>query len=243
MSPKERIGLACLIGLLLFAFSYIGGRHLRQPAPIVFQGSPSKQQSAAQSLSRVNQPITDSDPVVDVVGAVKSPGVVHLPEGSRVVDAIHAAGGATSDADLEAINLAEKVSDGVQLRVPAKGELPAPNPSKTRKSQHISEIDKTGSFTPVTFDPANMQPLSTKTDDSTSATSKSGWTKKDVAEVDVNTASVEELQSLPGVGKSTAQKIFDYRQAHGPFQSADDLQNVGGIGPKKLEKMRPYVKV
>lgn len=59
--------------------------------------------------------------------------------------------------------------------------------------------------------------------------------------VNVNTASLEELDTLPGVGPSTAQKIIEYRDSHGPFASPEGLMDVKGIGPKKLEKMRPFL--
>jgi competence protein ComEA len=116
-----------------------------------------------------------------VAGRVRRPGLVRLPAGSRVQDAIRAAGGVTSGADLNAINLARKLTDGEQIRVPAPGD-PAPSP-----------------------DPA-VTPGS------------SGATPS--APLDLNTATLEQLDTLPGVGEVTANRIITYRSAH-PGQKAD----------------------
>lgn len=244
LPPKERFGYACLVGMLLFGFGYVGARHLRQPAPIVFDHpnpSPRLMNSAAQSLSNSPTPSSSSEVVVHVVGAVARPGVVHLPADSRVVDAIHAAGGATKEADTELINLAAKLVDGSQVSVPTKSEAVA-SIARMRSSAHEPvEIEKSGSFTPVKIDPAYVAITPTQSPDPPAK--PSGWTKKTVGDVDVNTADAQALQSLPGVGPSTAQKIVDFRQEHGAFKSADDLLDVPGIGEKKLEKMRPYVKI
>jgi competence protein ComEA len=253
LAPKERLGYACLVGLLLFGFGYIGARHLRQPAPIVFETPPAAKTEAAQPISQPSA----SEPsrvIVHVAGAVAKPGIVKLATGSRVADAVAAAGGATKGADLDDINLAAKLIDGTQVRVPTKQEVAVALNVPAKKSSHRvakAEIDKSGSFTPVTIEPSyvasatHLTASPTRSQDSPTATHSkpSGWAKKQVGEVDVNTATIEELQSLPGVGPATAQKIVDFRAQHGHINSPDDLLDVPGIGPKKLEKMRAYVKI
>lgn len=132
--------------------------------------------------------------VVDVAGAVRRPGLYHLAAGTRIADAVAAAGGATGKADVTLVNLAAPLADGEQVLVPARAGATA-----------------------------------------------AGGAPSPTAPLDLNTASVVELDALPGVGPATAQKIIDYRQAHGPFRSIDELEGVPGIGPSKLAQLKGLV--
>lgn len=136
--------------------------------------------------------------VVDVVGAVRRPGLYRLPSGSRIDDAVAAAGGPTPKAQLAAVNLAAPVADGEQIVVPTRG--PA------------------GGATPAPATGASPS-----------------------APLDLNTATAEQLDALPGIGPVTAQKILAYRQAHGPFHTVDELEGVPGIGPAKLAQLEGLV--
>lgn len=138
-----------------------------------------------------------------VAGAVRKPGVVSLPEGSRVFEALEAAGGATADAVTDALNLAEPVADGAKITVPVGGSL-----TQTPEA-------------PV---------------DSNSAAGSGG-------KININTASAEELATLPRVGPVMAQRIVAWRKEHGRFSAVEDLDAVDGIGPKLLESLRPLVTV
>ena len=133
--------------------------------------------------------------VVDVAGAVRRPGLYHLASGTRIADAVAAAGGATAKADIMLVNLAAPLADGEQVLVPARG----------------------------------------------AAAASGSQMRSPTAPLDLNTASVEQLDALPGVGPATAQKIIDYRQAHGPFRSVDELEAVPGIGPAKLAQLKGLV--
>lgn len=149
--------------------------------------------------------------VVHVVGAVVSPGVVVLADGARVADAIAAAGGVASDADTEQLNLARVLGDGEQVRVPHAGEQPAapdPGPSPPGASSGGAAAGASGGSTP------------------------GGGV------VNINTAGASELETLPGIGPALAARIVEYRDGHGPFASVDDLTDVPGIGPAKLEALR-----
>jgi competence protein ComEA len=139
--------------------------------------------------------------VVDVSGAVRHPGVYHLAPGARVEDAVRRAGGARRGADLQAVNLAAKVADGVQIVVPKRGP---------------------------TGGGGDASPDSTTTD---------------AGPLNLNTATEAQLEGLDGVGPATAQKILSFRQAHGGFSSVTQLDQVPGIGPKKLAALRPKVTV
>ena len=140
--------------------------------------------------------------VVDVVGAVRQPGLYRLEQGARIADAVARAGGATRKADLAQVNLAAPLADGEQVVVPKRG-LPGSAPASGGGS-----VGAGG--TPA-------------------------------APVQLSTATLEQLDTLPGVGPATAQKILDYRTKHGAFSSADELDAVPGIGPKRLEQLRDLV--
>jgi competence protein ComEA len=136
--------------------------------------------------------------LVHVVGAVRKPGLYHLTDGSRIDDAIKAAGGAKPKADLQLINLAAPVADGQQVIVPVRGRSAAAGSSSTEAGAAV-------------------------------------------AHVHLNTATLEELDTLPGVGPVTAQKILDYRNEHGAFKSVDELDAVPGIGPARLAELKKVV--
>jgi competence protein ComEA len=139
---------------------------------------------------------------VHLTGRVRRPGVVRLPRGSRVLDAIAAAGGATAGADLDGVNLARQLVDGEQIRVPARGERPAPPP----------------------------------------AAPGPGTAAAPGAPVDLNTATAEQLEALPGVGEVTAARIVAYRDAH-PFRSVEELRQVDGIGERRFAQLKDLVTV
>lgn len=151
---------------------------------------------------------------VHVHGQVASPGLFELPEGSRVVDVVAAAGGFTAEADQAAVNLARPLVDGEQLRVPAVGEV-------------------------VDGSPADGGPGGGAVGGGGGAAS--GAAVDGV--VDLNLADDATLQTLPGVGPATAAAILAWRDENGRFRSVDDLLGVPGIGPKTLEKLRDRVRV
>jgi competence protein ComEA len=162
------------------------------------------------------EPITLSPPptplpvVVHVSGAVADPGVYTQPPGSRVKDAIEAAGGLSPDANIQGLNLAALLQDGDLIWIPA---LPKANPT-------TSNPDKT---------PGEGQaPISTP--------ASTGL-------ININTATLEELDTLPGIGPVKAQSIIDHRNKHGPFNSIEAIQDVVGIGPVTYEGLKELITV
>jgi competence protein ComEA len=141
--------------------------------------------------------VPSSKLVVDVAGAVRRPGLHALAPGTRIADAVAAAGGVTAKADITAVNLAAPIADGEQIVVPARG--------------------------------------------SGAAGASSGAAPSPTAPLDLNSASLEQLDALPGIGPATAQKILDYRQAHGSFHSIADLDAVPGIGQGRIEQLKGLV--
>lgn len=153
-------------------------------------------------------------PSVHIVGAVKRPGLYRLTAGSRVNDAIAAAGGASKDADLAAVNLAAPLQDGQQLRVPKRGE---------------SGIGSA---------PRGAGPPGSAGTGPGNATSGPGTSP---AVVRINVATAEELQELPGIGPALSARLIAFREQNGRFASAADLDAVPGIGPAMLAKLEGLV--
>ena len=154
---------------------------------------------------------------VYVSGEVVKPGVYVLLATARVIDALQAAGGATNQADLVVVNLAAPLVDAAQVFIPRIGSTPRATLPRPHAGINLPATGTSGGV-------------------SGSATSAAGI-------VDINSATLSDLDALPGVGPSTAQAIIDYRTANGPYASVDDLLNVRGIGPSKLAAMRTRVRV
>lgn len=175
---------------------------------------------------------------VHVAGAVNNPGVYTLPAQGRAVDAIAAASGAAADADLDRVNLAGALSDGVQIYVPHRGETAAP--AQIQPNGGTANAGQGNAANGTAQNGASQggtqpQPARTLT--------PAGSAQKGSAPVNINTATAEELQTLPRIGPAMAQRIIAWREAHGGFRSVDELDAVPGIGPSMLENLRPLVTV
>ena len=199
------IGLAALIILVaVFAGKNLVGAATANEFEIVHDGSKFEDSTEVSSNGELGTIF------VHVSGAVKSPGLVELEAESRVADAIAAAGGFSSDAVTESVNLARMLDDGEQLHVSSSKEANGGDAG-------IAQGDSPG-----VSQGGEAQPASS-------------------GKVNLNSASESELETLPGIGPSTAEKIISYRVANGSFSSIDELQDVSGIGAKKLEAIRDLV--
>jgi len=157
--------------------------------------------------------------VVYVSGEVVKPGVYVLLATARVIDALQAAGGATNHADLVVVNLAAPLVDAAQVFIPRMGSTPRVKLPRPHAGINLPIAGGSG------------------------GTGAGGGATSTTGIVDINSATLSDLDALPGVGPSTAQAIIDYRTANGPYASVDDLLNVRGIGPSKLAAMRARVRV
>jgi competence protein ComEA len=167
-----------------------------------------------------------------------------LASKARLIDAVHAAGGVKAGADLEAVNLASFAQDGEQIRVPALAErrslrvAEAANSSAPRSPRHempSRPVRSTARYPMAAATPAEAARAP--------GAASGGVGSKGSGLVNINTADEEALKTLPGVGPKTAVAILAYRQEHGPFQRAEDLLEIRGIGEKKLARMRDRVVV
>lgn len=164
-----------------------------------------------QNIS-MDENVTETDEIlVHVSGCVKEEKIVSLPDGSRINDAIEAAGGLTKDADLSNVNLAYILEDGEKIYIPKKGE-------------ELSEISS-----------------SLIVNNSSNSSNNSSLSKS--TKVNINKATQAELETIPGIGPSTALKIVTYRNENGKFKSIEDIKNVSGIGDAKYEKMKDYITI
>ncbi|MCX6499779.1 MAG: helix-hairpin-helix domain-containing protein [Arthrobacter sp.] len=156
--------------------------------------------------------------VVHVAGAVGSPGVVELPGGSRLHEAIKAAGGSTAAADLNRLNLAAVLEDGQKILVPERGSPERGSPDGAAAAEATGPAAGTDG-------------------------KGGGGTGPPVAKINLNTAGVEELATLPRVGPVLAQRIVDWRKQHGRFRTVEELDAVEGVGPKLLAALLPLVRI
>lgn len=146
--------------------------------------------------------------VVHITGAVQNPGIVTIPTGSRIIDVISSAGGATLDADFSKINLAYIVADAQKIYIPSIND----------------NLDESSYITSLPGENVIEQENNSTT-------------------ININTASQTELETLPGIGPSTAIKIINYRKENGNFKKIDDIMNVPGIGETKFNSLKEYIRI
>lgn len=262
------IATAILVGVVVLL--------TKRPDPVTITVIP-PEPTAIPSLTPIPSVTPTPGPyTVYITGAVASPeSVVTLDYGSRVLNAIAAAGGALDNADLERVNLAQLLNDGDQVQVPTR----KPGSEKTEATPIPLMTLTPGTFTvyvtgEVVYSETMVSlPSGSRVEDAIQAaggtTGNADLSRVNLAQVlrdgdliyvppvvgeviqtptpnhppvvYINSATLEELETLPGIGPSLAQAIIDYRNKNGRFNSLDDLDNVPGLGPSKLEKLRDLI--
>jgi competence protein ComEA len=207
---RLHVGVVCalvLVGLAFAALAVLRARPVAvatpQSPPVSVSTRPPGTSPAAAAPSSSPKPRI----VVHVLGAVRRPGLVRLPQGSRVQDAIDAAGGFRSSASPGELNLAQILMDGQQIVVGSRA-----HPG--------------GRLGDGGAGPAGSSPSSGSS-----------------PQVDLNSATAAQLDSLPGVGPVTAERILAWRTEHGGFRRVEELQEGEGIGPKTYSDIAPHVRV
>ena len=171
-----------------------------------------KNNDKKEKIEDEKENISNKEITVYVSGEVNKSGVVTLKEGDRLAVAVEKLGGTAKKADLNNINLAIRVKDEEHYIIPKIGEA---------KQEDLKDVNNTK--------------------DIENAEIKNENTAKDSSKININTATLEELDKLPGVGEATANKIISHREENGQFKTIEDIKNVNGIGDKKFEKMKELI--
>ena len=155
--------------------------------------------------------------IVHVSGAVNQPGIVELSENSRIADAIEKAGGLKEESCIDEINLAYVLEDGIKIHIPTMDEQKENNKIKNNSNSYI-------------------------TSESNLSSGKNNNQKK-TGKININTATQEELETLPGIGPTTSLKIINYRNENGKFKSIEDIKEVSGIGESKFNNIKNMISI
>ena len=192
--------LVVVIALLLF-----GGKGEKDEIVVEMEGENQEllvdeEADTAADTQTVKTQAPAANLVVDISGCIKTPGVYEIADGTRLHEVIELAGGLTQDADINAINQAELVTDGQKILIPEKVEGEKGDTGHASEASHVNN-----------------------------------------GKININQADSSTLQEIPGVGPATADKIIQYREDNGRFQTIEDIKNVSGIGDKTFEKMKDCI--
>lgn len=160
---------------------------------------------------------TEDKIIVHVTGEVKKSGIVRLKDGARIEDAINAAGGLTENADISNVNLAYVLEDGSKLNIPSK-------------------LDENNEGNIISLDSGN-----TLNNNASNAEGKDDMIIKKDDKININKATKDQFEKLPGIGASLAERILTYRKEKGKFDKIEDLKDVSGIGESKFENIKDYI--
>lgn len=171
----------------------------------------------------------DSFLSIDIKGAVNNPNVYKLKEGSRVIDVINMAGGLKENADTSIINLSKKITDEMCIIIYTKEDI------QKYKNQMLStnEIKEKLEQENVSIDNFNDAEINKSNKESNTKENK----------ISINTASIEELMTISGIGESKAKAIISYREENGPFEDIEDIMNVSGIGESLYAKIKDKIEL
>ena len=214
LNKKQKIICIVIILLILFAFFIYTYNNLNNyEDDEIILNNDINGIGNIQEKEKIGIAENEEKVIVHVIGEVNNPGVVTLDEGTRIIDAINAAGGKTEEADLSKVNLAYIVEDGTQIYIP-------------RINENLNEIEL----------------MSTEAGQSV-ITNEEKEENGQETKVNINTANKEKLETLPGIGEATAQKIIDYRAANGKFKTIEEIKNVSGIGDAKFDNLKDKIVV
>ena len=213
INKKQKIVLIIVIFIITLGISYYAYTTKLNQKFDIEEQNLEIEENKIDETSNIEENET-SKILVHISGAVKSEGVVELEENSRVADAIELAGGVTENAYMRDVNLAEPLEDGMKVYIPSKDEI---------KEQEEISYNTSGSSI-------------------VNEKSKNIESRKN-SKININEATKEELDTLPGIGESTANKIINYRNEHGKFKTIEEIKEVSGIGDSKYEQIKDLIEV
>ena len=210
LTKKQKIIVIAIAGIVAIGIMYF-----------IYNRNQVKEDINIENEILVNNVITnenntnDDIVIIHITGSVKNPGIVKLKEGSRIEDAIEAAGGLTENADITKVNLAYVVEDGTKIKIPSASE------------EDIGDEDI----------------IDSKSGDNIIIEENTVSSNNSTQTININKATEKEFETLPGIGPSLASKIIEYRNQNGKFGSIEDIKNVNGIGNSKYEKIKDLITV
>ena len=210
LTKKQKIIVIAIAGIVAIGIMYF-----------IYNKNQVKEDINIENEILVNNVITnenntnDDIVIIHITGSVKNPGIVKLKEGSRIEDAIEAAGGLTEIADITKVNLAYVVEDGTKIKIPSASE------------EDIGDEDI----------------IDSKSGDNIIIEENAVPSNNSTQTININKATEKEFETLPGIGPSLASKIIEYRNQNGKFESIEDIKNVNGIGDNKYEKIKDLITV
>ena len=221
---QKKIIAIILIILVIIAYYYL---YLKNSTEEISNQDLEVNNTQESNQTNETEKETEETIVVHISGAVNIEGIVELEAGSRIANAIEKAGGVKENADMTDINLAYPLEDGMKIHIPTKEETEA-------NKNNENMIDES-------YVTSSSGGVSSKEDtNSTQGSSKSTTINE---KVNINTATQEELDTLPSIGPSIASKIIDYREQNGKFNSIEEIKEVSGIGDAKYEKIKDSITI
>lgn len=167
---------------------------------------------------------------VDIKGEINMPGIYTLKENSRVIDVIELAGGLTEEANTSVINLSKKVTDEMVIIVYSNREV--------EDFEHTKEVEK------VVQEKCNQKDENSLVNGACISSPTEETTNPQIGgKISINTATKEELMTLPGIGENKAKDIINYRESNGPFATIEDITKVSGIGESIFAQIKENITV
>ena len=221
---QKKIIAIILIILVIIAYYYL---YLKNSTEEISNQDLEVNNTQESNQTNETEKETEETIVVHISGAVNIEVIVELEAGSRIANAIEKVGGVKENADMTDINLAYPLEDGMKIHIPTKEETEA-------NKNNENMIDES-------YVTSSSGGVSSKED--TNSTQGSSSTSTSNEKVNINTATQEELDTLPGIGPSIASKIIDYREQNGKFNSIEEIKEVSGIGDAKYEKIKDSITI